>query len=278
MTTTVLELSGEEAAVLSSLLHMARGGEHPDPVVERLADRLPATVATAREVIFPDAFSVKAERIGGRGWGSTRITVSREGREALSYDRSYPSYGEATFAPFRTPDGTWLALASRNYTCTELVRVEDGEWIGGEKPDGLGFCPVELLVPRWRAYRYPSAPDLETQYVTECEDDRRLEKLRRMAELGKIEFGEEGWMPIGFVAGCIWGDDTSWKVEAFDLSRASDGILTRIAPWGYAPLPPNSAGLREALHYDEYWEPGETLCGLAQFSLADSSRDRREGK
>jgi len=278
MSTNVLELSGEEAAVLSSLLRLARGGEHPDPVVEALAGRLPPPPPSARDVIFPKAFDVSAEKVGGRGWGFTKITVSREGRELMSYDRSYPSYGEATFSPFKAPDGTWLALASRNYTCTELVRVEDGTWIGGEKPDSLGFCPVELLVPRWRAYRYPTAPDLETQYVTECEDDGRLEKLRRMAEQGKIEFGEEGWMPIGFVAGCIWGDDTSWKVEAFDLSRAHEGILNRIAPWGYASLPPNVSGLREALHYDEYWEPGEHLCGLSQFAWANSSYDKREGE
>jgi len=278
MSTNVLELSDEEAAVLSSLLRLARGGEHADPAIEALAGRLPPPPASARDVIFPKAFDVCAEKVGGRGWGFTRITVSREGRELMSYDRSYPSYGEATFAPFKGPDGTWLALASRNYTCTEVVRVEDGTWIGGEKPDSLGFCPVELLVPRWRAYRYPTAPDLEAQYVTECEDDRRLEKLRRMAERGTIEFGEEGWMSVGLVAGCIWGDDTSWKVEAFDLSRASEGVLKRIAPWGYAAMPPNASGLREALHYDECWEPGETLCGLSQFAWANSTNDKREGE
>lgn len=272
MTRTVLELSGEETAVLSSLLRLARGGEHPDPMVESLAERLPAPPPPARDIIFPKPFDIRAEKVDGRGWGSTRVTITRDGGEIMSYERSYPSYGEATFSPFKAADGTWLALASRNYTCTEIVRVEDGTWIGGEKPDRLGFCPVELLVPRWRSYRYPNAPDLETQYVTECEDDRRLGKLWRMAEQGQIEFGEEGWMPIGFVAGCVWGDDTSWKVEAFDLARASDGNLRRIAPWGYASLPPTFGGLREALHYDEFWEPGETLCGIVSFCLANTSR------
>jgi hypothetical protein len=204
------------------------------------------------------------------------VTVSREGREIISYDRSYPSYGEATFAPFRAADGTWLALASRNYTCTELVRLDDGAWIGGEKPDAFGFCPVELLVPRWRAYHYTGNPGLGPFHVTECDSDRRLEKLRRMADEGKIAFDGEGWMPIGFVAGCIWGDDGSWKVEAFDLSRASEGFLTRIAPWGYAAMPPDASGLREALHYDEDWEPGDTLCGLASFAWGCSATDKRE--
>ena len=28
----------------------------------------------------------------------------------------------------------------------------------------------------------------------------------------------------GFVAGCVWGDDSSWKIEYLDLSKADEGI------------------------------------------------------
>jgi hypothetical protein len=41
---------------------------------------------------------------------------------------------------------------------------------------------------------------------------------------------------IGFVAGCLWGDDSSWKLEVFDLSRAKEGILSRSARFGHLQL------------------------------------------
>jgi hypothetical protein len=45
------------------------------------------------------------------------------------------------------------------------------------------------------------------------------------------------------VAGCVWGDDTSWKVQYLDLSRARQGIVTRDDRLGYIELP---AGIRLA--------------------------------
>lgn len=38
---------------------------------------------------------------------------------------------------------------------------------------------------------------------------------------------------FGFVTGCIWGDDSSWKLEFLDLSQIKDGILKREAKFGY---------------------------------------------
>lgn len=42
---------------------------------------------------------------------------------------------------------------------------------------------------------------------------------------------------FGFVAGCIWGDDTSWKIEYLDLSQISKGTITREHKFGYIALP-----------------------------------------
>jgi len=46
------------------------------------------------------------------------------------------------------------------------------------------------------------------------------------------------------VAGCVWGDDTSWKVQYLDLSRADEGVLRREERFGYIELAYN-------LHLDE---------------------------
>src|SRR3990167_633721 len=42
---------------------------------------------------------------------------------------------------------------------------------------------------------------------------------------------------FGFVSGCEWGDDTSWKVQFLDLSRIEDGILKRDERFGYIQHP-----------------------------------------
>jgi hypothetical protein len=41
----------------------------------------------------------------------------------------------------------------------------------------------------------------------------------------------------GFVAGCVWGDDSSWKIQYLDLSRADEGIIKREERFGYIELP-----------------------------------------
>ncbi len=41
---------------------------------------------------------------------------------------------------------------------------------------------------------------------------------------------------FGFVWGCHWGDDSSCKVQHLDLSRISEGIITRTARYGRLPI------------------------------------------
>jgi hypothetical protein len=41
---------------------------------------------------------------------------------------------------------------------------------------------------------------------------------------------------FGFVWGCVWGDDTSWKVQYLDLSRVQQGEIKRDERFGYVEL------------------------------------------
>ncbi|SRR5581483_10079535 len=104
----------------------------------------------------------------------------------------------STFHPF-LHHGKEYALYSTNYTATRVMTLPDCKDLCGEESSGHGFCPVEFLVPYdpWNG----------------CHGD------------------------FGFVAGCIWGDDTSWKVELLDLSRIEEGIFQRSARFGYIELP-----------------------------------------
>lgn len=56
---------------------------------------------------------------------------------------------------------------------------------------------------------------------------------------------------FGFVAGCVWGDDSSWKIEFLDLSKISEGIFKREDRFGYIELPYNQS-LKEAISAEDY--------------------------
>jgi hypothetical protein len=43
-------------------------------------------------------------------------------------------------------------------------------------------------------------------------------------------------LDIAFVAGCIWGDDSTWKLETIDLSRVHEGVISRTARFGHLQL------------------------------------------
>lgn len=164
-------------------------------------------VAIAEEVTAPET------------WGTTRVEVfRRQGTTGLERVCQYPrDYAMLqTFEPFR--QGTReFALISRDYTRTSVVDLASGQVVAEERPDvdGRGFCPVGFYVPDW----------------WDVND-------------GSVVPGSEYWdaddeWPVGdfgFVWGCYWGDDTSWKIQYLDLSRIQEGILARDDRFGYVEL------------------------------------------
>ena len=44
---------------------------------------------------------------------------------------------------------------------------------------------------------------------------------------------------FGFVSGCVWGDDSSWKIQYLDLSKINEGKFTNDSRFGYLQLPDN---------------------------------------
>lgn len=147
---------------------------------------------------------------GPRGeptWNSVEVGVFRaiDGRETQvgRYVRNYTTLFE-TFLHFRR-GGQDFALYSPSYTCTRLLKLPECLDIGGEQPSGNGFCPVEYHVP--------------------CPDD------------GDATTETGLYVECGFVAGCVWGDDSSWKIQYLDLSQVAKGIVKRDARFGYIKLP-----------------------------------------
>jgi hypothetical protein len=119
------------------------------------------------------------------------------------------------------------------------MKLPECEDVGGEEPDGFGFCPVEYFVP-CKERDSQKYPDLSGRF--------------------------------GFVKGCVWGDDASMKVEFLDLS---EGGLSRDARFGYHELPEN-VPLEDCIDLSLFSENeelfDETLIKIATFRTFDFDR------
>ena len=153
-------------------------------------------------------------------WDSTVVDVSRrinagnELEKLCGYERNYSML--QTFEPFRQGNREF-ALISRDYTKTEVLDLESGNVIAGEidDPAGGAFCPVGFYVPDWWDVHdgsvIPGSQYWDADYEWPNGD-------------------------FGFVWGCHWGDDTSWKVQYLDLSKIGEGLIQRDDRFGYLEL------------------------------------------
>jgi len=177
-------------------------------------------------------------------WNVLKVKIFRvEGDSKVEigeYDRNYSSMYN-TFVPF-VQGGKEYALYSRDYTATRVMSLPACKDICGEDRDGFGFCPTDFYVP-----------------TVGCK-----------SELG-TESDPDG--SFGFVAGCVWGDDSSWKIQYLDLSKISEGILIRDDRFGYIELP-NSSSLKSAIDI-EWWEKD---CPVIQIACAQSFNIEELGK
>ena len=53
------------------------------------------------------------------------------------------------------------------------------------------------------------------------------------------------------MAGCVWADDHSWKVEYLDLSAVDKGEIRRDARFGYIEMP-HGISLKQAIDLRDY--------------------------
>lgn len=189
-------------------------------------------------------------------WQSNRVSIFRDNALIGEYLRNYPNFADLTFCPFFIDD-VWYALYSANYTDTRVMRLYEDrveDWCGDES--SVGFCPVEIYVPK-----YASCDGI---VMTDSEYTTVEEFLQNCKDLD--------WHPIefcnfGFLCGCHWGDDSSWKLRFIDLSKIPDKILTISEKFGYWELP-KSLTLRQCIDMSD-WSCDATGINLI---LASSTR------
>jgi len=173
-------------------------------------------------------------------WNVATIRIFRGKEQVGAYERNYPSFGKETFEPFER-NGKWYALYSPDYTCTRVMTLPDCRDIGGEEPHSNGFCPVELYVPRYRVTRYQrSDKSVSESWAFESN-----------AETARDAVGPWQALDTAFVSGCFWGDDSSWKLQAFDLSGVEEGIICRDERFGYLAIT-DGFPLAAALRFEKF--------------------------
>lgn len=175
-------------------------------------------------------YSIRVSKIESKlgYWNKNRVEVLKDGEYIGEYIRNYDAMYN-TFHPFKQRIGTEIkeyALISDDYTRTAVLSLPDCNIIAAEEANAYGFCPVDFFVPYEDPYQW--------------------------LENGKIIGDYEG-IPgtFGFVAGCHWGDDSSWKIQYLDLSRLAEGVIVRKDKFGYISLP-RGMSLKDAINMEFY--------------------------
>lgn len=188
------------------------------------------------------------------------------------YKRNYSSL-HRTFHPFQLR-GKWYALYSKDYTSTRLMELPSCRDIGGEERDQWGFCPVDYWVPPLhdllfhhiegcpRDWEHGSTPDGYKACTCNMTHNPECDWIKSKGgkpcngckeERAAYDAIHSEWVfpdrVHGFIAGCVWGDDSSWKIEYLDLSRADEGIIKREARFGYVEMA-SGQDLKDAIDYD----------------------------
>ena len=181
-----------------------------------------------------ELYSVKTTKVDApEGYMNTLQVKVRDtkGNVVAEYDRNYATLGR-TFEPFRQGD-RMFALISKHYTCTSVLDLQSGKVIASEEPDAMGFCPIGFYVPDW----------------WDVNDDSTLPGSNYWSTDDEHPKGD-----FGFVWGCVWGDDSSWKIQYLDLSEIKSGKIHREERFGYVKLAPHpDLDAREFIHC-EFWE------------------------
>ncbi len=158
-----------------------------------------------------------------RTWSQLDVHVMRRNPEGVEekigeYQRNYSTLYE-TFFPFAQGDKEY-ALISHMYTGTCVIELPSCKHVCGEcEWKNHGFCPTGFYVP-------------SVEGDPEDRDDDEPDPVQ-----GRF----------GFVCGCVWGDDSSWKIEFLDLSKLSEGKFDRSARFGYVELPGSASDLWKSI-------------------------------
>lgn len=202
-------------------------------------------------------------------WNSTKVSIYRDGYIIGEYLRNYSAHGIGTFYPFEIA-GTWYALYSANYTSTRVMKLNESsieDWCG-ENESAYGFCPVEFYIPRYHRCVTSAVIDGITTEHEYYSVDNDKEFLPDDPDVVSTEY-----CTFGFMSGCVWGDDSSWKLRYIDLTGVPDKVLTITDKFGYWELP-DDLKLKQCIGMTN-WEPNHQWIKLTKMEHINVKTNER---
>ena len=154
------------------------------------------------------------------------IPEGADGTHIGSYERNYSSLYK-TFHPFKKGD-QWYAMYSKSYEKISVMELPSCKEIATNDDS---FCPVEFYVPSY------------DNMMSKEDNDEWNNQFKDV----------EG--TFGFVSGCYWGDDSSWKIAYLDLSDMLNGKIKLEHKFGYIEQPPELSLQQCICMYD--YAPGK---------------------
>lgn len=181
-------------------------------------------------------------------WYGIRLSVFRtegESEEKVGeYSRDY-RHLFSTFYPFRKNEKDY-ALYSPSYSVTRVMELPSCKDIGGEEPSPHGFCPVDFYVPCYIEREWTKGNNMGLKFVVNEPSAKDLIESDFSKPVSPILY-----YPFGFVAGCIWGDESSWKIQYLDLEQVEAGIIKRDERFGYIKMP-DKLTLKDSIDLADY--------------------------
>jgi len=210
-------------------------------------------------------FSIEMSEIKNKPgtWESMKVEVFYNENKIGEYIRHYPCFVKQTFYPFKVGED-WYALYSADYTATRVAKLTETEFIDwcGEDGGSMGFCPTEFYVPRYkvasRVIQSKNGPVSYNDYTWDNEyPENSLNEYLEYSGDENEEYLGEFYANYGFLCGCYWGDDGSWKLRYIDLKGVPEKNVVIEEKFGYFELPCDRT-LRECIRIrgagDDYFE------------------------
>lgn len=194
-------------------------------------------------------------------------------KQVGGYTRKYSSFYDTFFA-FQQKD-KWYALYSSDYTATSVMSLPDCKQIATEPGSSWGFCPTGFYVPSKEDLTHRSIYHL---YEAKGELDKAEEWFSKNPENKADGLAFDQWLKdnmgtFGFVCGCVWGDDHSWKIQYLDLTKITEGVVTREARYGYVEQP-NTLDLKECFDWSAFWPDSKMVDLISKKSVYVGERDQ----
>jgi hypothetical protein len=201
-------------------------------------------------MIHPFQIKITPISNGDGYWNYNKVEIFKNDIKVGEYTRHYSGMTEETFCPVKFND-KWYALFSADYELIEIMDLQTGNIIPlteESKEQMDGFCPVEIFCP--------------FVFKQEWENNK---KEKTISYISYSQFKEDGekeqevfFSRIAFVSGCVWGDDSSWKMNFLDLSGIEKGEIFyvnqyREKEWYYEELATNKS-LNKIYCYDSFEE------------------------